>query len=73
MIDAYELDTVRVRILPDGRMDRKNTAKYLGKEPKTLAVWHTEGRGPRSILCGGRRYYYKRDVDAFIQGELAAA
>ncbi len=34
-----DLEPIRVRVLPDGRMDRENAAKYLGKKPKTLAMW----------------------------------
>ena len=63
------LDVVRVRILPDGRMDRENSAKYLGVAVKTMAMWHLNGKGPRSQLVGGRRYYYKCDLDAFVRGK----
>ena len=71
MDQVLEVETVRVRVLPDGRMDRENAAKYLGRKPKTLAIWTTEGKGPDSHLCGGRRFYYKDDLDAFIQGRAA--
>jgi len=73
MVDKCELliEPVRVRVLPDGRMDRENAARYIGRKPKTLEIWHTEGRGPRSRLVGGRRYYNKDDLDHFIQGKAA--
>ena len=64
-------DIVRVRILPDGRMTRKDAALYLGLEPKTLAIWSSEGKGPSPIRVGGRCFYYKADLDAFIQGKAA--
>ena len=64
-------DQVRVRILPDGRMDRENAAKYLGNAVKTLAMWELEGKGPKSLLVGGRRFYFKSTLDAFIQGNAA--
>ena len=67
------IERVRVRILPDGRLDRKNAAKYLGKAVKTLAEWHTRGKGPRSVLVGGSRIYYQADLDAYIAGELVTA
>ena len=35
-IDQVDVESVRVRVLPDGRMDRKNAAKYLGREAKTI-------------------------------------
>ena len=65
------VEVVRVRVLPDGRMDRKNSALYLGRAEKTLAMWGLEGKGPRSVKVGGRRFYFKSDLDAFIGGEAA--
>jgi hypothetical protein len=62
---------VRVRVLPDGRMSRDDAARYLGHSPKTLAMWQCQGKGPPSVLVGGRRYYYKADLDAFVRGEIA--
>ena len=58
--------TVCVNVLPDGRMTRKEAARYLGNTPKTLANWATQGKGPPSVLVGGRRFYFKADLDAFI-------
>jgi hypothetical protein len=63
---------VRVRVLPDGRMDRKNAAQYVGCQPKALAMWALQGKGPRSVLLGGRRFYFKCDLDAFVRGDQAA-
>ncbi len=63
---------VRHRVLPDGRRDRNNAANYGGRTPKTLAMWQMEGRGPKSVLVGGRRYYYQHVLDAFIGGVDAA-
>ena len=65
------IEQVRVRVLPDGRMSRRDAAKYLGRAEKTLAMWATEGKGPRSVLVGGRRFYYQAVLDAFIRGEDA--
>jgi len=62
------VEHVRVRILPGGRMDRENAANYLGRAPKTLAMWHMEGK-LKSTKVGGRCYYFQRDLDAFIRGE----
>jgi hypothetical protein len=47
------VDTVRVRVLPDGRMDRDNAARYLGRARKTLAQWQTNGKGPPGKKVGG--------------------
>lgn len=66
------VDQVRVRVLPDGRMTRKDAARYLGHQDKTLAMWQLQGKGPRSVLVGGRRFYFKAELDAFIAGASAA-
>ncbi len=65
------IDQVRVRVLPDGRLARKDAAKYLGRAEKTLAMWAMEGKGPPSVLVGGRRFYFRDALDAFIRGEAA--
>jgi len=65
------VERVRVRVLPDGRMSRQDAAKYLGIAEKTLAMWALEGKGPRSIKVGGRRFYYQDTLDGFIQGDAA--
>ncbi len=64
------IDQVRVRVLPDGRMTRKDAAKYLGRAEKTLAMWEMEAKGPQSVLVGGRRFYFKDVLDAFVRGEV---
>ena len=66
------IERVRVRVLPDGRMSRRDAASYLGLKEKTLAMWTLEAKGPRSVKVGGRRFYYKDTLDAFIRGEDAA-
>ena len=65
------IEQIRVRILPDGRMTRKDAAKYLGRAEKTLAMWTVDGKGPQSVLVGGRRFYFKDVLDAFVRGEAA--
>ncbi len=69
--DMATIESVRVRVLPDGRMNRQNAALYIGMKPKTLAMWELEGKGPPSVKVGGRRFYFKKDLDAFIRGEAA--
>ena len=64
------VEQVRVRVLPDGRMNRKNTAKYIGVAEKTLAMWdYLEPKKLESVKVGGRRFYFKDRIDAFIRGE----
>ena len=58
---------VKIRILPDGRMTRRDAARYLGNAEKTLAMWELQGKGPPSVKVGGRRFYFKDDLDAFVQ------
>ncbi len=65
------IEQVRVRVLPDGRLTRKDAAKYLGRAEKTLAMWEMHKTGPPSVLVGGRRFYFKDALDAFIRGEAA--
>jgi hypothetical protein len=73
MTDVARLDEVRVRVLPDGRMDRENAARYLGHQPKTLAMWSLQGKGPRSVKVGGRVFYFLEDLDEFIRGRSAGS
>ena len=63
------IEMVRVRVLPDGRMDRRSAACYLGRQPKTLAMWALLGKGPRSVKVGGRVFYFRDDLDAFVRGK----
>lgn len=59
-------ETARVFVHPDGRLDRKNAAIYLGFAPKTLADWATKAHGPRYAMVGGRVFYFKDDLDSWI-------
>lgn len=68
-----ETVTVRVFIHPDGRMDRKNTALYVGCAPKTMADWASKGIGPEYVLVGGRAFYFKDDLDRWIGAGRVAA
>ena len=70
-VEPVDIESVTVRVLPDGRMTRRDAARYLGNAEKTLAMWEMEGKGPSSVLVGGRRFYFKDDLDAFIRGEAA--
>ena len=65
---APTIEVVIVRELPDGRMSRADAATYLGFDPKTLANWAITNRGPPPTRVGGRIFYYRSDLDDFIQG-----
>jgi hypothetical protein len=60
------IEMVRVRVLPDGRLDRRNAALYLGRSPKTLAMWALQGRGPppQKDKVSGRVFYLLSDLEA---------
>lgn len=62
----------QVVILPDGRMDRRNAAAYLGNAPKTLAQWASKGIGPK-FTKRGRVWYFKQDLDAWIADGVASS
>ena len=68
MVENEAIEQVKVRVLPDGRMTRKDAAKYLGCTPKALAMRQLKGQGPRSVKVGNRRFYFKLDLDAEING-----
>ena len=74
MVPAEQIavEQVRVRILPDGRMTRRDAAKYLGIAVKTVAMWDLENPAKLgSVKVGGRRFYYKPRLDQVIRGEAA--
>ncbi len=54
-----------IDVLPDGRMDTENAARYIGRKQKTLAQWRLNDRGPKYIKAG-RVYYFKSDIDEWI-------
>ena len=68
-MDDVGVNQTRVRITPDGRMTRRDAAAYLGMAEKTLAQWSSEGRGPRMCRVGGRVFYFKDVLDAFIRDD----
>ncbi len=70
-IERAEIEPVRVRVLPNGNMDSNNAAKYVGRAPKTLAMWRMQGIGPEWTKNGGRVFYNKEALDAFMRGKAA--
>ena len=56
-VDSTQVENVRVRILPDGRMSRRDAARYLGLKERTLAMWATQDKGPPVLRVGGRCFY----------------
>jgi len=62
---AAKIETVAVKMYPDGRLDTKNAALYLGLEEKTLAMKRSDGTGP-CFIKRGRIFYFQDDLDAWI-------
>lgn len=60
-----DLERVRVVMFPDGRLDAKNAAQYLGLSVKTLAMMRSAGTGPR-FLKRGRIFYFLDDLKAWM-------
>jgi predicted DNA-binding transcriptional regulator AlpA len=65
MQEAQAIETISVKMYPDGRLDTRNAALYLGLEEKTLAMKRSDGTGP-SFIKRGRVFYFKEDLDAWI-------
>jgi hypothetical protein len=69
-VDGFSsVETVRVRVLPDGRVSRANAALIFGRSPKTLAEWRSKGWGPRPIEVGGRIFHDFAECMAMARGE----
>jgi predicted DNA-binding transcriptional regulator AlpA len=62
---AEHIRQVDILVFPDGRLDTKNAAAYLGLSEKTLAMMRCQGTGPRFIKRG-RVFYYQEDLDAWL-------
>jgi hypothetical protein len=59
-------DYIEVTILPDGRLDARNAAAYLGLSVKTLAMKRCTGEGPKFVKRG-RIFYFKQDLDLWLR------
>jgi hypothetical protein len=64
-----DVDVVRVIVLPGGRLDRNNAARYLNRKPQTMAAWAAQEKGPPVHHVGGRCFYFLADLDRFIEGD----
>lgn len=66
------ITSLEVFVYPDGRMDRKNAARYLGLSVKTLAMHASRGTGPRYVKRG-RVFYYRNDLDSWLLATSAVS
>lgn len=72
-LSADGVEGVRVRVLPDRRVSRRDAALILGRTPKTLAEWKIRGWGPRPIIVGGRIFHDYDECLAMARGEKPIA
>lgn len=68
MLNMERLESIVISMFPDGRLDVKNAARYLGLKEKTLAMMRGNGSGPRFIKRG-RIFYYREDLDAWLNAD----
>lgn len=64
-----DFETIKVLVLPSGRVNRKNAARIFGRTTKTLAEWKCKGIGPRVYKVGGRALYDPDECLAMARGE----
>jgi len=67
--NVRSLDVV---MLPDGRLDAKNSATYCGLSVKTLAMKRCDGTGPKFVKLG-RVFYFREDLDEWLGGNRATS
>lgn len=72
-MDGYSSEVVKVRVRPDGRVNRRDAAAILGRSPKTLANWKCLGWGPRAVSVGGREFYSYEECMEMARGEKPVA
>ena len=63
---SENLKVLQFLMLPDGRMDRRNAAGYLGLSVKTLAMHASRRTGPQFVKLGGKVFYFKEDLDSWV-------
>jgi predicted DNA-binding transcriptional regulator AlpA len=51
---------------PDGLMDPRTTAAFLGLSVLSLADWRCKGTGPTYIKLGSAVRYRRSDLDAWL-------
>ncbi len=56
---------IKIKMYPDGRVDTVNAAAYLGLSQKTLAMFRSNGKGPKFIKRG-RVFYFLTDLDEWL-------
>lgn len=52
------------------RLKGPEAARYLGLSVSTLEKMRLEGRGPRYLKLGGRCFYRRSDLDAYVEAAI---
>ena len=65
--EPVQIERVRVRVLPDGRMTRNDAAKYLGVAVKTVRRWRDEGQLPPAIQLGGVIRWRPEAIESWLR------
>lgn len=65
-MDRMNVKHVEILVLPDGRVDSKNAAAFIGLSEKTLAMMRSCGKGPK-YLKRGRIFYFVEDLSSWIK------
>ncbi len=60
------LNSKEVTVLPDGRMDTRNAAIYIGLSDKTMAMMRCDGKGPEYIKMG-KVFYFREKLDEWVR------
>ncbi|PZU29897.1 MAG: hypothetical protein DI584_01415 [Stenotrophomonas sp.] len=63
------MTTTHRNSLPD-RMTGQDAAAHLGLSKSTLEKMRVEGRGPRYLKLGGRCFYRRSDLDAYLEAAI---
>lgn len=63
------ISRIRVTVLPDGTLNRREAAKYLGRSSATLESWANQRIGPPYQTCMGRVFYRLVDLERFRNGQ----
>ena len=66
MSNSPSVSVVEVVVLPDGRLDTRNAARYLGLGEGYLAVMRSLGKGPRYIKRG-KVYYFLEELERWVR------
>jgi predicted DNA-binding transcriptional regulator AlpA len=60
------MTATEITTFPDGRMDARNAAAYLGLSVRTLDNKRSNGTGPKFVKRG-RVFYYREDLDEWLK------